>query len=119
MAVKKAKTIKATKKREDDHSINLNRMADIVAETLQGNSEGEYALPATLVRYTNGPKAHLGLHREYYIPVLSKPEYLMNDTPSAWNIYRDQAAQIVQELVGNDFPINEGNFDLPLCKGCK
>jgi hypothetical protein len=99
--------------------IKPNQITELIAETLQANSEGEYRLPSFLMRYTSGPKTELGWHLEYYIPIITKAPYYAVDSPQAMDIFRNQAWQITNELMTNQFPIRDHNNTLPLCKDCK
>lgn len=120
--VKKAKPKKAvteTVERESKKLPKINRLIEIVAETLQDKSEGEFKLPSTLVQYTSGPKSSLGLHREHYMPLLGGTPYFLSDTREAWELYMHQAHQIISEIVSGGFPVDHHEYDLPLCDDCK
>ena len=90
----------------------------IASESLENNSNGEYNLPSILVRYTQGPKSALGLHREFYIPTSPLPKYYPADSEIARHIFDFQASEAISAVVGGGFPIREKRFDPLVCRDC-
>jgi len=118
--VKKAKPKKVVKEPPERKRIpKSSRIVDTIAATLQNHSDGEFQLPSVLKQYTSGPKVPLGLHREYYIPVIGNAPYHPPDTKEAWDIFSQQASEIFSELIAEGFPITHYEYDLPLCEDCK
>lgn len=119
-AVKKAKKKKQSKKQKESHRIKAKNVYEIIAETLQHNSDGEFDLPAFLVQYLDRshPKFALGLHREFYVPINSVAHFYPKDTKKAEEIYHNQAS-IVMGAFGEGIKVREKRFDLPLCSECE
>lgn len=124
--VKKAKPVKKAKQKikkasapEKEKLPKARKLVGIVAGTLEANSDGEFDLPSMLTRYLSGPKASIGLHREYYLPVVSRVPYYPSGSERAMMIYRRQAAEVINEIVTGGFAITSHEFDLPFCEECE
>lgn len=120
-AVKKAVKAKSKVKKEKappKPKVTAKQIYEIVSETLQHNSSGEFDLPSILVRYLDksDPRSKLGLHREYYVPVGKSAPFHLPDTPQAEMIFKNQASQILQAMLGEGVPVREKRFDPPFCK---
>lgn len=119
-AVKKfVKAAKPEKKKKvkPKPKITARQVYEIIAETLQANSEGEFDLPSMMTRYLDksDPRSKLGLHREYYIPPGNIPFY-SNTSEKAMTLYRNQASTILPALAGEGIKLRIKKFDLPLCE---
>lgn len=101
------------------NKLTARKIVEIVAETLQNNSaEGEYDLPSWLIKYSSGPKAYLGLHREFYLPVGSTPKLYPANSAKAMDLFRYQAAAVVSGLLEGGFKFQETAQDFKLCEEC-
>jgi hypothetical protein len=124
---KKAKPVKAKAKKqpkikpEPKPKFSAALLIKLMAETLQNTSDGEFNLPSWLIRYTdkNHPKHHLGLHREYYIPVRKDLHFYGSDTDEAMRIYEFQAGVMLSAIFGEGITIKEHKYDIPLCRDCE
>lgn len=138
MAVKKVKPKKAVKAKTKAEAKGKERQKKIqekpkakpdplrpsiimrsIAETLQNCAlDGEFDLPSILTRQLekSHPDFSLGLHREYYIPVLSNPPFYPKTSDRAMQIFMNQATVVSPAIIGEGISRREKEFDPPLCK---
>jgi hypothetical protein len=107
---------KPKKVKKQKPKITGKQIYEIVAETLQHNSDGEFDLPSVMVRYLDRshPRHRLGLHREYYIPARDI-KYYPPSSEFANTIFHNQASMILPAIVGEGYPITEKEYDPPFC----
>lgn len=90
-----------------------------IAETLQNVCvDGEFDLPSILTRQLekSHPDYHLGLHREYYIPITTNVSYYDKNSERAMQIFLNQAGLIAPALMSEGIPRREKELDSPFCR---
>lgn len=113
--IKPIKAKKIKKKKVSQYTIITN----IIAETIQANSDGEFDLPSSLVRYIDKshPRFKYGLHRESYVPAGKSVPYYSSDDPRGMQICRFFAG-VVSGALGEGIPVKNHKFSPPLCNDC-
>lgn len=96
--------------------ITARQIYEIIAETLQANSDGEFDVPSMIVRYLDKshPKAKYGLHREFYIPALRELRFYPNTSTQAMTVYHNQASQVLPAF-SEGVRVREVDLEPPTC----
>lgn len=103
--------------RQPKPKVTAKQIHEIIAETLQANSEGEFDVPSVMVRYLDKshPKHKLGLHREYYLPAGANIPFYPPTSSRAMDLFRNQASMVLPALIGEGVTVREKEFDPPFC----